>query len=262
MFTGFGVSLPEYEIITPHTKQSFTIRSMTVQEEEVLKGSMLTPNKILPHLNECIFNCLVKKPAKIESYNDFLEKLSIKDRDALLYGLYHATYEEIRNYEIQCSKCGHAHPVTIKASETFNINLYPNKDSILNKKVKVDLPRTIGVSAVIKQPTLNDEASILNTISQATDIETESLIIENFEQKMPTDTEAAKATVFKDRQDIIEAYASLSPLDKRAIHDKYKDEFGQYGIELKMQADCPKCGEREVVDIDLVENFFRSIYSA
>ena len=258
MFTGFGTNLPEYEIITPHTKQSFTIRSMTVQEEEILKGSMQTPNKILPHLNQCIFDCLVKKPDKISSYEDFLTKLSIKDRDALLYGLYHSTYEEIRNYEVQCSQCGKKHPVTIEASETFDIKMYTGKDNILNKKVRVELPKTKGVTATLKQPSLKDEASILSAISQATDIETESLIIDSFEQDIPDQT---KPVIFKDKNDIVEAYSTLTPLDKRAIRSKYKEEFGKYGIELKMQVDCPGCSNKEVVDIDLVENFFRSMYA-
>ena len=45
-FKGFNIKYPEYEVITPHTNLSFTLRSLNVQEEETLKGSLVTPQKI------------------------------------------------------------------------------------------------------------------------------------------------------------------------------------------------------------------------
>ena len=46
MFRGFNLKYPEYEVITPQTKRSFTLRSLNVSEEENMKGSMMTPLKI------------------------------------------------------------------------------------------------------------------------------------------------------------------------------------------------------------------------
>ena len=46
MFTGFNIKFPEYEIICPQSKLSYTSRSLNVQEEENLRGSFLTPNKV------------------------------------------------------------------------------------------------------------------------------------------------------------------------------------------------------------------------
>ena len=62
MFKGFDVKYPEYEVITPQTKLSFTVRSLNVREEERLKGSLMTPTKIHEHLNKCIycFFCFLK----------------------------------------------------------------------------------------------------------------------------------------------------------------------------------------------------------
>ena len=127
-FTGFNVPYPEYEVITPHTHLSFTLRSLTVQEEERLKGSMLTPASTTEHLNKCLYEAIVKKPDKIKEYKDFLNNLTLKDRDTLLYGLYHITYEEIRNYDITCKSCRKEFPVTVSASDTFNFIPYPGKD--------------------------------------------------------------------------------------------------------------------------------------
>ena len=263
MFTGFNLNYPEYEVITPQTKLSFNVRSINVQEEEKLKGSLMTPTKITEHLNKCIFDSIVKKPDSIKDFETFLRTLTLKDRDALLYGLYHITYEEIRNYEIRCGKCRKEYPITIKASDTFSIKPYEEKGSILAKRVKVDLPKSKGVSAIIRQPSLFDETTALRELSQRpgsnTDIIIETLVIDSFEQDIPEQTEP---TSYKERTDIIDAYMTLPAKDKREIHDKYMKDFGTYGIELKMKSFCPDCGFEEVIEIDLVENFFRAIYQS
>lgn len=263
MFTGFNLKYPEYEVITPQTKMSFNVRSLNVQEEERMKGSLMTPTKITEHLNKCIYETITKMPDTIKDYDTFLKNVTLKDRDALLYGLYHITYEEIRNYEIRCGSCRKEYPVTIKASSTFNFKAYPGKDNLLNKRVKVKLPMSKGVSATIKQPSLFDEVFALRELSSTPgsniDIITETLIIEKFEQDIEKQVEPV---IFNDKQDIIDAYRSLPAKDKREIHDKYMENFGKYGIELKMSSYCPNCGTEEIVDIDLVENFFRNLYSS
>ena len=64
------------------------------------------------------------------------------------------------------------------------------------------------------------------------------------------------------RQDIITAYGQLPARDKRLIYEKYNEEFGKYGIELKMKTTCTGCGNEEVINVDLVENFFRMVYTS
>jgi len=261
MFTGFNVKYSEYEVITPQTNLSFNVRSLNVQEEENLKGSLVTPTKITEHLNKCIYDIIVKKPDSIKDFDSFLRRITLKDRDALLYGLYHITYEEIRNYEIRCGNCKKEYPVTIKASSTFNFNPYPGKD-ILSKKIKVDLPATSGVSAQIKQPSLFDETFALKELisrpGSSVDIIIETLIIDNFTQ---TTEESTEPIIYSDRSDIIDAYLSLPARDKRKIHETYFENFGKYGIDLKMKSFCPNCGKEETINIDLVDNFFRAMYS-
>jgi len=261
-FTGFNLKFPEYEVITPQTHQSFTVRSLNVQEEEQMKGSLMTPTKITEHLNKCIFDAIAKKPDTIKDYDAFLRNITIKDRDALLYGLYHITYEEIRNYQVRCGKCRIEYPITVKASSTFNFMSYPGKD-ILTKKFKTNLPVSKTVSVIIKQPSLLDEIfamkELLNTPGSNIDTITETLIIDSFEQDIQDQTEPI---VYKDRQDIIDAYRSLPAKDKRKIHEDYMENFGKYGIELKMKSFCPSCGAEETLDIDLVENFFRMVYTS
>jgi hypothetical protein len=261
MFQGFNIKYPEYEVITPQTGLSFNVRSLNVQEEERLKGSLLTPAKINEHLNKCLFDACAKKPKDVVSYDDFLKKVTLKDRDALLYGLYHITYEEIRNYDVSCSACSKDYPITIKASDTFGMNAYPG-DDILTKSVQAELPISKGVFASIKQPTLFDEMVALKSAGVGTstkiDILTETLIIQSFQQ---TPEEGGDTAVYSDREDVIDAYRSLPAKDKRSIYAKYRSEFGQYGITLKMITNCAFCAHEEELDIDLVENFFRMVHS-
>lgn len=260
MFKGFEIKYPEYEVHTPQTNMSYNVRSLNVQEEERLKGSLLSAIKINEHLNKCIYEALTKKPEEVQSFDKFLKVTTLKDRDALLYGLYHITYEEIRNYDVTCSSCKKDHPVTVKASSTFNMNTYPTND-ILSKEIQVDLPISVGVSAYIKQPTLFDEMLALKSMGVVTginmDILTETLILNRFQHN----PETGDTVIYSERNDVMDAYMSLPSADKREIYKKYKDEFGQYGIVLKMLSTCVHCGEQEEVDIDLVENFFRMVYS-
>jgi len=261
-FTGFQIQYPEYEVITPQTKKSFTLRSLNVSEEERLKGSLVTPSKIADHLNTCIFQSLIKKPDDITDLNSFLKRTTLKDRDALLYGLYHITYEEIRNYQVKCRACSHEYAVTVQASSTFNFNSYPG-DDILEKTLTFELPVTKGVFVTLKQPTLFDEMVTVKNFGSrpglTLELLTETLIIDKFEQDI---TERKEPIVYNDKIDIIDAYLSISARDKREIFKQYTDQFGQYGVELKMKTNCTSCGNEDIFTIDLVESFFRSLYSA
>lgn len=262
MFTGFNLKYPEYEVITPQTKKSFTVRTLNVQEEERLKASLITPAKITEHLNKCIYESLVNKPEEIKDFASFLKTITLKDREALLYGLYHITYEDIRNYDIRCGSCKKEYPVTVKASEVFNINPYPG-DDILTKKSRISLPMSPGVFCTIKQPVLQDEVDAIRNLSGSVgfsmDLISETLIIEKFEQELETQ---ALPIVTNEKEDVIMAYQSLPARDKRVIYEKYNEEFGKFSITLKMKSFCNYCGAEEVSTIDLVENFFRMVYSS
>ncbi len=261
-FKGFNVAYPEYEVITPQTKQSYTVRSLNVAEEERLKGSLMTPSKIADHLNKCLFESIVKRPENITDFNDFLKAITVKDRDALIFGLYHITYDEIRNYEISCSSCSVSYPVTVKASSTFNFNEYPGKD-ILTDRLEVPLPVTKGVIAVIKQPTILDEILSLKELGSrpgsTMEIITETLVVEQFKQDVENDK---RPIIYNSKPDVLDAYLSLPAGDKRAIYQAYDEKFGQYSISLKMKSYCTSCGAEDDYDIDLVDNFFRALYSA
>lgn len=267
MFRGFNQSLPVYDVITPQTKMEFSVRTLTVADEEQLKASVLIPNKITEHLNECLYNVLVKKPEEIATYDDFLNKLTILDRDALLYGLYHITYEEERVYAVSCSSCNNKQNVTIEASKTFSINQFPG-DKILEKRVNVNLQTIKGYTAVIKQPSLADEINVYKTMLPRPNIKLDviinSMVIDKFietgrTKKTPVGEEVSDNSTFENREDVIEGFLQLPAKDRKLIQKAYYDNFGQYCIDLKMRVICPKCGNEDVTSIDLVSQFFRLV---
>ncbi len=259
MFTGFNVSYPEYEVIVP-SGLSFTIRSLNVQEEEKMKGSMMTPTKTADHLNKLLYDLTIKKPDIITDFTSFLQNVTLKDRDVLVYALYHITYDEIRNYDVTCKSCNKSFPITVKASDTFNMTMFPD-NNVLTKRVTVPLPVLQNVNAFIKQPTLYDETTSIKNLSSrpgsTLEIITECLILDHFEQNIP---EKVAPIMISEKVDIIDAYFSLPARDKRAIYDSYANEFGKYGLDLKIKTFCTHCDNEEVVGIDIVSNFFRTLY--
>lgn len=258
MFQGFkNIEYPEYEVICPHTHNSFTVKTLTVQKEQRLKGSLVTPIKITEHLNRILWECVVQKPEHIKTYEDFLTKLTLKDRDALLYGLYHISYEEIRNYMVNCVSCNKEFPVTIKASSTFNFNPYPH-DDILTKVIKVPLVKTPSVFVYLKQPTLSEEMNSMKNMSADGELISVTLPIHKFVQESEGGDDVL---VYSDRGDVLDAYLTLPPLDKKLIFKQYTENFGDYGISLKCKTFCPGCGHEDVINIDLVEQFFRGVFS-
>ena len=260
MFRGFNIKYPEYEVITPQTKRSYHVRSLNVQEEEKLKSSLLTPSKINEHLNKCLFDSITVKPEDITDYDIWLKQTTLKDRDAILYGLYHITYDEIRNYDVLCGSCSKEYAVTVKASSTFNYEEFPG-DDVLEKRVPVKLPISKGIVVFLKQPSLFDEVVAIKTLAISTksnlDIITETLVVDRFEDQTVPD----KPVVYNDREDIRDAYLSLPAGDKRVIYKHYREEFGKYGVTLLMRSNCAHCGYEEEINLDLVSSFFRMVHS-
>jgi len=259
-FTGFEIANPEYEVITPQTLLDFTVRSMTVAEEEKLKASLLTARKIPAHLNSVIWDCLVKKPDGIKTLQDFLTKVTVKDRDALLYGMYHITYKDENNYDVKCPKCGHSHSVKVYLSKIFKMKAFGGKPmEILGAKGTVKLERAMNATAILRQPTLADEQSVLDDMlfqtAQNIELGMEMLPIDRFVIQKP----GQHPQEVTGSDNIFNAYKSLPAADRKLINKTYIESFGKYEIDMKFEAGCPACNQASDYEFDLVEQFFRSV---
>ena len=175
IFTSFGISYPEYEVITPQSKKSYTLRSLSVKEEESLKGSMVTASKVARHLAEVLWACMVKKPDDVKTFDDFVTTTTLKDRDALLFGLYVSTYKDATPFNVRCTAedCDYVNSVKINIEKCLSANFW-DEDEIIDKvtgtkKGKVidyrkEIPLKVfkGVSCIIKTPTMADAIGINN----------------------------------------------------------------------------------------------------
>ena len=263
VFNGFEIEYPEYSVVTPHSLKEFTIRTLTVGEEEKLKGSLLTPNRLASHLNQVIYSCICKKPDDIKTYEDFLNKLTIKDRDALMYGLYHVTYKDIHNYDVECGQCQHVNSVKINFEKSFRAKLWPKDSpkSAIDTEVSVKLQTAKNLTAIVKQPKLIDEDNLMKdsafSSDELRDMNLQLLIISRFEIDRP---ESKAPDTLEDRDNIFKGYQQLPSTDRKLIDKAYLDNFGKYGVDVAARVKCQKCSHETDVTIDLVRQFFRAMY--
>ena len=118
------------------------------------------------------------------------------------------------------------------------------------------------VIAVLRQPTISDEESIMKSIAFAqkkqADLINETLVIKEFQHQAPGQRQPQ---VINNREDILWGYQSLAPRDKLKIFEEFQKEFGKYGIDLKAHYTCGNCETDNDLDIDIVVQFFRMAYS-
>ncbi len=258
------IQYPEYSVTTPQTNQSFTVRSLNVQDEETLKGSILSTNKLPQHLNNVVWSCIVKKPGNINDYPTFIKNTTPRDREALLFGIYHITFKDINDYEITCDQCENKYPVKVDISQTFSMDAYEDqKNPILTKEVNIVCPVAKGITATIKQPSLEDEEALMENImfqsKKNLDLGVELLAIKRF-SIVNSDAPQQPPQVVEQMEDMFHIYKQLPSMDRKALNKAYIDAFGKYGIELQMTSRCGSCGKENDTKIDLVTQFFRSLY--
>lgn len=275
VFTSFGISYPEYEVITPQTKQSYTIRSLSVKEEESLKGSMVTPAKVARHLSEVLWSCMVKKPDGIKTFDDFISKTTMKDRDALLFGLYVSTYKDAQPFNVRCTNddCGFMNSVKINIEKGLSATFWDpdevtNKEtgakrgSILDFRKEVPLKVFKGVVAVLRTPTIKDEIEVSESNTFASDearnMQLALTMIDKFKiepnEKLPNGDEIL------DRGNIYDAYNTLTPTDRKLIETAFEDFFNKYEIKVSSKVKCQRCGTVRDVEIDIAQQFFRTLF--
>lgn len=262
VFQGFEISYPEYTVTLPQTLNDFTVRTLTLSEEETLQNSAITISKLTDHLTHCIWKCIVKKPDEIQSFDDFLNKVTVRDREALLYGLYHITYGDKQTYSIPCPNCNKNSIFNLDMSKLLTVNAYPgDKDEILNSRVTVELDNVKGGKAILKQPTLKHEQNIYNDplfqIEENLETASEVIIVDYIVQEKDDGTQIEA----RQSENILKALRSLTTNDHNKILKEYYENFGQYRIELRTNYQCQHCGHQDKTTVDLSEQFFRALWS-
>jgi len=308
-----------------------------------VKNSSTIVSKVRNVINDVIWNSIQEKPEHIKNINDFKKSITLKDREALLYGIYHSTWSNEKEFLGQCSFCDKEQILKIHVDKMFTMNPYPfsddyknayklyrasggeevsselekvirkpelelppeiddnnylepptgkkeknelvdekllddivkhkkgkttdkkekdtaNKFDILSKKIHFELPES-KVIAVLREPTIADEDYAYSNTSynqkSEVDLIAQTLMIERFEEHLP----AGEVNIIDNRSDIIYGFQTLPVLDRRAINDKYFNEFGQYQIRLSTRWVCKNCGEENNLNLNITAQFFRMVFS-
>jgi len=387
IFTGFNIKYPEFTVVTPQMGYTFSVRCLTVSEVNRLKTSSTTPAKTTDLINRTLWDAIVARPEVIQSFDDFLKLTTLRDREALMYGLYITTFGDEREFRVGCSSCDTERTLKIKLSNMFSITPWPSSQAMINTykmdvatgettsepdideiirqqkiaeaeaatakpkgattdidsptspdsdgiglggpaavskkkagvapvikpvpitrpvppgaasrmtapttplgegglspagpaggatvrvqqqdqvigtilgiEIPVRLPIS-GITAILHQPKLIDEYEILNNVpflqKKQTELINETLIIKRLEIYLETDTQPRQ--VINDRDDILRGYQSLPHLDKKAIYDKFRETFSEYGITLATNWECMSCGSENTMDVEIVTQFFRMV---
>jgi len=131
-FKGFNIVYPSYTVICPQTGFTYDVRSLNVSEVSKLKTSLVTPSKATELVNRSIFDALNSKPEFIKMFEDFKKCTTLKDREALLYGLHQATFGDLRDLSVTCRHCENEQVISISLGKSFKFEAYPGSESIIN----------------------------------------------------------------------------------------------------------------------------------
>jgi len=257
----FEIKYPEYSLTTPQTLLDFTIRSLTVSEEETLKASLLQPSQLAQHLNKVIYASLVKKPENINDMETFLKNITLKDRDALMFALYHVTYKDIHNYDVTCPSCDTINSVKVNFNKSLVFNPWNKDKSILTNEEKVQLELASSVTIVLRQPTIYNEEMLLRQLGHSTEeIREKQMSLLGIKHILINIDEQKKPDIIEDRDNIQTIFNKLPASDKKLVDKKFSDTYDKYKSEVKTIVKCQKCGIEKETTIDLVSQFFRTMF--
>ncbi len=161
-FKGFKtLKFPVFVSIMPQSGFTFNVRLLTVSEVRTIRESLVTRNKITDVINSLLWEAIVDKPDEIKTFDDFLKFTTIKDRDALIYSIYTATYGFQKIYNVVCQKCGETQAQKFDLNKMFHMNFYPsetynNSIRLLSLKDNKDnIIKYISSNDIVKGNSLN-----------------------------------------------------------------------------------------------------------
>ena len=137
-----------------------------------------------------------------------------------------------------------------------------NPHSILDHRHEIILPKS-GIKVTLKQPTIKDEQNAMRMTpfgtKKHTDLASEIMIIDEMAQYRKGESKPYMCA--SEPAHILAGYKQLPEKDKRFIFNAFKQQYSDYGIELKTQWDCMSCGIQNELNIDIVSQFFRMVVS-
>jgi len=179
IFRGFSIKYPEYSIILPQSGYSFSLRSMNVSEVNKIKSSLSNPLNTIEIINKMIWECIVSKPKEIGTYVEFLNKITLKDREALLYALYVISFGRERDFGVNCKDCGAESVIPVDLEKVKTITPYLDTQAMEGKyileKNTSDISPDLEMEEIVEERRKRKKSKNEEEINQDTNSEEESI---------------------------------------------------------------------------------------
>jgi len=253
--------LPKWEVLTPHTLQKISMKSLLVQQEEALKTSAISTTKMLELINKIIFDCMDTHEAPFDTMENFMKSLTLADREALIYGLVVASYGEEQDFNVTCSVCSKTFTEKANLTQNVDIKIYQDKGAIIQKKVDVELPISKAI-ATLQMPTLWDEYIFANSKGVSPDVlrKADDYLTVKTLKILAKDEKEPEKTKYLIIDNVFEIYAymrTMSARDRKTIYKEWNTVFGDCGVRVHIPTLCPHCGNRGEMFINMVNELFR-----
>jgi len=152
IFKGFNIEYPVYTIQTPHTGIVLEVRCLNVAEVAKLKSSITTAARVPFILNRVVYSSIVNKPAYMRDFESFSKMITTRDREALLYGLYQATFSnEVESIGVVCQECNEKEKLNLKLSDMMTVDMYPKTLEGVYKAHKYGNPLEFQPDSVMEE---------------------------------------------------------------------------------------------------------------
>lgn len=253
---------PVFEVITPMTKRSFLIRSLTVGQEESLKGSALaTSTQMVSAINNILYECIQNSDKG--SFDEFCRSITLSDREALMYGLLVASYGDEQRFNLQCGNCGEEFKEKISLSNAFKIKFWEGNKSVLETQIEQTLPVS-NWKVEIGVPTVYDEFALMKSQGLSTAVISKMDFYMIVKKLIYITVQPGKDGVEKEipseLKSIVDIYSKVKQLyakDRKVIKDTWQDNFADYTVSVKEDKACPACGTPTSVEVNFLRELFR-----
>ncbi len=246
-----AIPYPVSDILTPQTLVKYQIRTMTFGDELKLRTSILAgKNAVIQNFNKFLFDLLSDKPEEVKTYDDFLTKTTIADREAIVLGLYHITYGDEFVVTTSCPFCGQENTSKVSMKEHVIDMAFKGKPyEILDKKIAITLPIT-QYNVQISVPNLKKELEYMKFV----DIDDRLFEILSVIDFIEIDgKKLSKST------DLMGLVKLLPAKDAKLIKDRYTETLSIYNTTIKYKIDCKACQRQYDSQMDFLQQLFRVV---
>jgi len=260
------IGLQETDLIM--IKGKARIRPLTGFEEQQLKSANTSLNTFLKAFDKVLYEVIEnKEELDIESFNDFLEKLTPQDKALMIYALALNSFSKLGDVPVLCEECNHEYPAEVKPEELLHSDSitktwdkdipfedYSVTQTFMNGAIEIE----IGIPTEAKRIRIMD--LIQNKKGKAED---NFLMIDTilfFSKKITIKTsKKGKGT------ELIDIESELFPFIEN-LPAKIKDEiledmdltvFDDYMPRFYQESRCPQCTHINKSDVNIENDFFR-----